>query len=67
MSHDIQSTVKNSVDALSAITVLATLSDWLPPLAALASLIWTCLRIFDWWSDRAKKKEARMIKEKTIV
>jgi hypothetical protein len=43
--HD--ETVKHVGDALSIATVLATLAAWLPPLAALASLIWTAIRIYE--------------------
>lgn len=46
MNHLHEST-KHILDALSIATVLATLSAWLPPLAALASLIWGVIRIFE--------------------
>lgn len=36
---------KNVIDALSVATVLGTLADVLPSLAALLSIIWTALRI----------------------
>lgn len=35
------------LDALSVGTMLATLAGWLPAMAALASLVWTCIRIFE--------------------
>ncbi|MFZ6723329.1 hypothetical protein [Undibacterium sp. Ji49W] len=35
------------LDALSIGTMLATLAGWLPSLAALASLIWSCIRILE--------------------
>lgn len=38
---------KHWIDALSVTTVLATLSAWLPPLAALVSLIWGLIRIYE--------------------
>lgn len=38
---------KQIFDALSLTTVLATLAAWLPPLAALASLLWTGLRMYE--------------------
>lgn len=68
MSHEnihehLPGTVKNIGDAVSAATVLATLADWLPPLAALATLVWTCLRIADWWDERKERKRLR--KEKS--
>lgn len=45
--HHISESTKTLLDALSLATVLATLSAWLPPLAALASLIWGVIRIFE--------------------
>ena len=39
--------VKHAVDGLSIITVLGTLADILPALAALFSLVWSILRIFE--------------------
>jgi hypothetical protein len=40
-------TVKAAGDALSIATVLATLAQWLPAVAALASIIWSIIRIFE--------------------
>jgi len=50
---------KTAVDALSIGAVIATLAGWLPALAALASLIWTCIRIYETktvqgWLNRGK-------------
>lgn len=39
------SPAQHCLDAASIGTMLATLAGWLPELAALASLIWTCIRI----------------------
>lgn len=38
---------KHTVDMLSIITVLGTLMDVLPAIAALLSIIWTLLRIYE--------------------
>lgn len=38
---------KTVVDVLSVSTALATIAAILPPLAALASLIWGCIRIYE--------------------
>lgn len=38
---------KHVLDALSLGGVLATLAGWLPAIAALASLVWTIIRIFE--------------------
>lgn len=46
MFHHLPS-VKDVIDGISVGTALATLAGWLPVLAALASLIWTLIRIYD--------------------
>ena len=38
---------KLDIDAVSVVTVLGTIGDVLPPLAALFTLIWTGLRIYE--------------------
>lgn len=39
--------IKAAADGLSIGTVVATLFGWLPQIAALASLIWTGIRIYE--------------------
>jgi hypothetical protein len=39
--------VKATGDALSIVTVLATLAQWLPAVAALASIVWSVIRILE--------------------
>ena len=34
-------------DGLSMVVVVGTLATWLPPIAALLSIIWTIIRIFE--------------------
>jgi hypothetical protein len=38
---------KTLVDGLSVVTVVGTLGDLLPPMAALFTIIWTTLRIYE--------------------
>ena len=38
---------KQVVDAVSVVTVVGTLGDILPPMAALFTLIWTAIRIYE--------------------
>lgn len=38
---------KHVFDIMSVGTVLATLAAWLPPLAALMSILWTVIRIYE--------------------
>ena len=40
-------TIKHVVDALSILTVLGTLADMLPSVAALFTIVWTGLRIWE--------------------
>ena len=42
--HD---TVKPIVDAVSVATVVGTLMDFLPAVAALFTIIWTAIRIYE--------------------
>jgi len=44
--HD-HETAKNIVDALSIGAVVGTLAGWLPAVAAMLSIIWTTLRIYE--------------------
>lgn len=39
--------VKNGVDALSVVTVLGTLAELLPAVAALFTIVWTVIRIYE--------------------
>jgi hypothetical protein len=39
--------VKAAGDALSIATVIATLAQWLPAIAALASIVWSVIRILE--------------------
>ena len=43
---------KDIIDAASLALVIGTLAEWLPPVAAAISIVWTCLRIHGWWKDR---------------
>ena len=42
--HD---TMKNIVDAVSVVTVVGTLVDMLPSIAALFTICWTAIRIYE--------------------
>lgn len=46
MTHFSEHT-KHIIDAISITTVLGTLTTWLPPIAALLSIIWTAMRIYE--------------------
>ncbi len=38
---------KYIIDGLSIATVITTLADWLPSIAAIFSIIWTIIRIYE--------------------
>jgi hypothetical protein len=38
---------KQVIDAVSVVTVVGTIGDVLPPLAALFTLVWTGIRIYE--------------------
>jgi len=38
---------KQAVDAVSVLTVVGTIGDLLPPMAALFTLVWTGIRIYE--------------------
>jgi len=38
---------KTLVDAVSVVTVVGTIGEVLPPLAALFTLVWTAIRIYE--------------------
>lgn len=52
--------VKHWLDGASVAAALAAWAAWLPPLAALASLIWTCIRIYE---TRTAQGWVRSLKE----
>ena len=45
MAQHSPETIKHAVDGLSIVTVLGTLAEILPALAALFSLVWSLIRI----------------------
>lgn len=45
--HDLSDGVKNTLDALSIVTVVGTLMDMLPSIAATLTIVWTAIRIYE--------------------
>ena len=39
--------VKHTIDTISIVTVIGTLMDILPPVAALLTIVWTCINIYE--------------------
>ena len=46
LGHISEST-KHAVDAVSVVTVVGTLAQWLPAMAALFTIVWTGFRIYE--------------------
>ena len=57
MKHEISESTKHLVDALSVATVLGTLVDMLPSIAAVFTIVWTGIRI--WETDTVKSLTGR--------
>jgi len=47
MKHESQEVVKAVGDAVSVFTVVGTLIDMLPSVAALITIVWTSIRIYE--------------------
>jgi hypothetical protein len=52
MTSPISEPTKHAVDLLSVVTVLGTLVDFLPAVAAAFTIVWTLIRI--WETDTVK-------------
>jgi len=60
MKEHLNEGTKHVLDGLSVITVLGTLADMLPAIAAIFTIVWTAIRIYETktvqgWIDRAKR------------
>ena len=47
---------KHVIDGISVLTVVGTLADILPPIAALVTIVWTGIRIFETQTVKAMLK-----------
>ena len=59
MAEDNIEVAKNVVDAVSVGTAAGSLMGWLPPLAALLTIIWTTIRITETNTVRSIVKKFR--------
>ena len=57
MKQELTEPTKNLIDALSIVTVIGTLAQALPSIAALFTIIWTALRI--WETETVRKLTGR--------
>lgn len=68
MKTELTEQTKTAIDALSIVTVLGALIEALPALAALFTIIWTALRIWETdtvrgWTGRAKPAKIDAVQE----
>jgi hypothetical protein len=61
MKEHVSEGTKHVVDGISLVTVVGTLTDLLPAVAALFTIVWTVIRIYETktvqgWINRAKQK-----------
>ena len=64
MAQHATETIKHVTDGLSILTVLGTLAQILPALAALFSIVWSCFRIYELrtiqdWIKKYKDKDVQ--------
>lgn len=57
VKHEMSETTKAVFDALSVVTVLGTIVDMLPSIAAIFTIVWTGIRI--WETDTVRKLTRR--------
>ena len=50
-------TVKHGADALSAGAIVASLTGYLPPMAAFLGIRWYILQIYGWFEKRVNKRK----------
>jgi len=50
-----QEHTKHALDAVSGVTVLGTVMNFLPAIAAVLSIVWYCIRIYEWARSKFKK------------
>lgn len=61
MKPEVSESTKHVVDALSVVTVLGTLVELLPSIAALFTIIWTAIRI---WETETVQKIVQKVVQK---
>jgi hypothetical protein len=52
---NMQEHTKHVLDTVSGITAFGAIMKFLPAIAALLSIIWYCIRIYEWINSKIKK------------
>jgi hypothetical protein len=50
---------KQALDFAAASTTIATMLQWLPPMAAALTVIWTAIRIYEWAKNAGRSSSNR--------
>ena len=56
----ISDNIKHVTDVAAITTVVGTLTAWLPPIAALLSIVWTLLRIWEMFTGKTISERRRV-------
>lgn len=58
MIQDNSEQLKQAMDVLSASAVIASIMTWIPPMAAILSLVWAGMRLYESYLNiKIKRKE----------
>jgi hypothetical protein len=52
---DMQEHTKHVLDTVSGLTAFGAIMKFLPAIAALLSIVWYCIRIYEWINSKIKK------------
>lgn len=52
---DMQEHTKHVLDTVSGITAFGAIMKFLPAIAAILSIVWYCIRIYEWINSKIKK------------
>ena len=63
MSTHLDETTRHVVDVISVATVVGTLVDKLPAIAALFTIVWTCIRI--WETETVQRIVRKVLTDKS--
>jgi len=52
---DMQEHTKHVLDTVSGVTAFGAIMKFLPAIAAVLSIVWYCIRIYEWINSKIKK------------
>ena len=55
MKMNMEEHTKHLLDTVSGVTALGAVMKFLPAIAALLSIVWYCIRIYEWARSKFKK------------